>query len=111
MKKLLPLFALVLIAGSSAAEAQAYLAHDGAALIRVRDDRDRDRNRDRGGGDRREERNYSIDEAINLVESRTGGRYISGSKTGASTFMIKVQIGPNIVTYRVDLASRSMSKM
>lgn len=54
---------------------------------------------------------YSIDEAINLVEQRTGGRYVSGNQTGPSTFVIKVQIGPNIVTYRVDLANRSMSKM
>lgn len=53
---------------------------------------------------------YSIDEAINLVEQRTGGRYVSGSQTGPSTFIIKVQIGPNIVTYRVDLSNRSMSK-
>ncbi|UDF03220.1 hypothetical protein [Asticcacaulis sp. AND118] len=54
---------------------------------------------------------YSIDEAINLVEQRTGGRYVSGNQTGPSTFVIKVQIGPNIVTYRVDLANRSLSKM
>jgi len=53
---------------------------------------------------------YSIDEAINLVEQRTGGRYVSGSQTGPSTFVIKVQIGPNIVTYKVDLSNRSMSK-
>ncbi|BEV11401.1 hypothetical protein ATDW_18970 [Asticcacaulis sp. DW145] len=53
---------------------------------------------------------YSIDEAITLVEERTGGRYVSGSQTGPSTFLIKVQIGPNIVTYRVDLARRSISK-
>ncbi|ADU13682.1 hypothetical protein [Asticcacaulis excentricus] len=54
---------------------------------------------------------YSIDDAITLVEQRTGGRYVSGNQTGPSTFVIKVQIGPNIVTYRVDLANRSMSKM
>gem|GEM_PF-5329091 len=72
----------------------------------------RDGNRgdqNRGGG--APERSYSIDEAINLVESRSGGRYVSGSRAGASTFVIKVQVGPNIVAYRVDLANRSLNRM
>ncbi|MFT3997272.1 MAG: hypothetical protein QM667_07690 [Asticcacaulis sp.] len=54
---------------------------------------------------------YSIDEAITLVERRSGGRYISGSQTGPSTFVIKVQNGPNIETYRVDLSNKSVSKV
>lgn len=99
MKKLLPLIAL-LIMSAPLSEAQAQSRHDRP-----------DRGGDRDGPPKTQERSYSIDEAINLVESRSGGRYVSGNRTGPSTFVIKVQVGPNIVAYRVDMANRSLSKM
>lgn len=128
MKRIMPLLS-VMVLGLAATQTSAHIAvpaplgaqmHD-AQWVKAQYDR-RERggrqggDRDNRGGDQRRgneqpQRNYSIDEAINLVESRTGGRYVSGNRTGASTFVIKVQVGPNIVSYRVDLANRSLNRM
>lgn len=118
MKRIVPLLS-VLVIGLAATQASAHVAqpaphfHD-AQWVKAQYDRRGDRGgRDRrdGGPQQQQQRSYSIDEAINLVESRSGGRYVSGNQTGPSTFIIKVRVGPDIVAYRVDLANRSLNRM
>lgn len=132
MKRIMPLLS-VMVLGLAATQTSAHIAvpaplgaqvHD-AQWVKAqydrrerggrqgdgRDNRDNRGNDQRRGNEQQPQRNYSIDEAINLVESRTGGRYVSGNRAGPSTFVIKVQVGPNIVSYRVDLANRSLNRM
>lgn len=129
MKRIMPLLS-VMVLGLAATQTSAHIAvpaplgaqvHDAQWVKAQYDRRERggrqgDGRNDRGNDQRRgnehqPQRTYSIDEAINLVESRTGGRYVSGNRAGPSTFVIKVQVGPNIVSYRVDLANRSLNRM
>jgi fatty acid/phospholipid biosynthesis enzyme len=52
----------------------------------------------------------SIDEAIDRVLSRSGGALVSASRAGASV-IVKVRVGADIMTYRVDLNTCSVSRM
>ncbi|MFT4089285.1 MAG: hypothetical protein QM645_01040 [Asticcacaulis sp.] len=124
MKRIIPLLSAMVL-GLAATQTSAHIAvpvplaqaHDAQWVKAQYDRRDRggrggdNRGEDQRRGNEQPQRTYSIDEAINLVESRSGGRYVSGNRTGPSTFVIKVQVGPSIVSYRVDLANRSLSRM
>ncbi|ESQ79556.1 hypothetical protein [Asticcacaulis sp. YBE204] len=52
----------------------------------------------------------SVDQAIDMVVSQSRGTYVSASRSG-NAVIVKVKIDANIVSYRVDLGSCSVSRM
>ncbi|MDC7683667.1 hypothetical protein PQU92_10285 [Asticcacaulis sp. BYS171W] len=56
------------------------------------------------------QRGCSVDQAIDMVVSQSRGTYVSASRSG-NAVIVKVKIDANIVSYRVDLGSCSVSRM